>query len=198
MNDPKSISEAMLKRNLANIAKRLNEGKTLTRAEIELIQSTDSKTPKTDREYARLYGCNPKTIQRAREAGAPLDDVDAMSAWFAARKNSPAGSSGIGGKAEALADAKLEKVLEEIKRIRIKNDIDLKRVIPIGAVQRDMVRIGNAFRSELLRVGGDVPNWEGLPAADMQKRWDEIMERLCSELSNSFSELYDDPDKQSG
>ena len=177
----------MFRRNMANLAKKLNDGKTLTKAEVDLLKEEQSKAPKTSEEYAKLYKCSTRTIERAKRDGAPIEDPEAMSAWFAARKNSP---SGTGGKAEQIADAKLEKVLEEIKRIKIKNEIDTKKLIPVDIVSRELIRIGNAFRSELLRIGGDIPNWEGLKAPEMKRRWDEIMERMCADLSDQLSEIY--------
>ena len=146
------------------------------------------KKPKTNEEHARFYKCSVRTIERAKKEGAPLDDVDAMSVWFAARKNAPKTAS---GKAEQIADAKLEKVLEEIKRIRIKNDIDTKKVIPVDRACREVIRIGNAMRSELLRIGGDIPNWEGMKAAEMKRRWDELLERLCDDLNKELAAIYE-------
>lgn len=181
------ISKTLIQKNLVNIAKKLKDGKTLSRTEIEIVKNTEGQAQKTDADYARQFSCSVKTIQRARAAGAPIEDPEAMSAWFASRKNSP---SGTGGKAEQIADAKLEKVLEEIKRIKIKNEIDTKKLIPVDIVSRELIKIGNAFRSELLRIGGDIPNWEGLKAAEMKRRWDEIMERICAELSDQLSEIY--------
>lgn len=141
-------------------------------------------------ELAKKFNCDPKTIERADAAGAPLDDVEALSNWFAERRTGPSGE-GIGaGNLASLADMKIEKLRCECERLKIKIDAEKKRLIPVDQVRRDMVRIGNAFRSELMRFAGDIPNWEGLPAAQLQARVDEKVESLCTELANAFADLY--------
>jgi DNA-binding transcriptional MerR regulator len=186
----KSITDAMFRRNMANIAKKLNEGKTLTKAEIDLIKESEKTLQKTDSEYAEKFKCSVKTIRRAREAGAPLDDVDAMSDWFAASKNSPKGSAEIGGKSAQMAEAKLAKLQKEVERLQIRIDTERKRLIPLEEVRANMVRIASAMRSELLRFAGDVPNWEGLKATEMKSRTDAQVRIMCEQLNDQFSELY--------
>jgi hypothetical protein len=153
---------------------------------------TEHKSARRKRyaELAKKFNCDPKTIERADAAGAPLHDIEALSNWFAERRTGPTGE-GVGtGNLSSLADMKIEKLRCECERLKIKIDAEKKRLIPADHVRRDMVRIGNAFRSELMRFAGDVPNWEGLPASQLQARVDEKLESLCTELSNAFSELY--------
>ena len=145
---------------------------------------------KSDAEFAAQYNCATKTIARARKAGAPLNDPQAMADWFAGRKNSPASAPDIGGKSSLLADVKLQKLQKEVERLQIRIDVEKKKLIPLDDARSQMTRIASAMRSELLRFAGDVPNWQGLSASEMQLRVDAQVRSMCENLHDQFSELY--------
>jgi len=137
-------------------------------------------------ELAERFGVDPRTIRRAVASGAPVDDIEKLDAWFAEKRISPGGG---GGKVASLSDAKLEKLRLECHRLKIKIDEDLKRLLPVDALRREHVRIMNAMRSDFLRFVGDIPNWSGMPPAEIKKRLDAKMEQLFSDLHNSFAEI---------
>ena len=137
-------------------------------------------------ELAKRFGVDLRTIERAVENGAPVDDVEALDKWFAEKRS---GSPGVRGKVESLADAKLEKLRLECNRLKIKIDEDLKRLLPVDQLRRDHVRIMNAMRADFLRFVGDIPNWSGMPPAEIKRRLDAKMDQLFDDLQNSFAEI---------
>lgn len=103
------------------------------------------------------------------------------------RKNTPPMDP---ARLNSLADAKLAKLQKEVERLQIRIDAERKRLIPLTDARANMVRIASAMRAELLRFAGDVPNWEGLRASEMQVRVDAQVRSMCEQLSDQFNELY--------
>jgi hypothetical protein len=135
-------------------------------------------------ELAKRFGVDPRTIERAAAAGAPVDDVEKMDAWFSERRQTPGA-----GRVATLSDAKLEKLRLECHRLKIKIDEDLKRLLPADQMRREHVKIANAMRADFLRFVGDIPNWSGLPPAEIKKRLDAKLDQLFGDLEHSFSEV---------
>jgi translation initiation factor 2 alpha subunit (eIF-2alpha) len=139
-------------------------------------------------QLAIKYGVAYDVIRKAHAEGVDVYDENAMADRIA--KRMPNTISTASGKVGSLADVKIEKLRKETERLQLKIDAEKKRLVPIDQVRRDMVRIANAVRSELMRFAGDVPNWEGLKAAEMQRRVDEKVEAMCTDLADAFGELY--------
>lgn len=136
---------------------------------------------------AERYGVDERSIRNYKKLGAPLHDLEAMDEWIAQKRTIPGMDP---ARLNTLADAKLAKLQKEVERLQIRIDTERKRLIPLDDVRANMVRIASAMRSELLRFAGDVPNWEGLRASEMQVRIDAQVKSMCEQLSNQFSELY--------
>ena len=88
--DLSQIADKALQKNLANILRKLGEGKTLNAAERKMFEK--HKKRQTDADLADLYNCDERTIRNWRKDGAPLHDADAMPGWLASRKNVPPGT----------------------------------------------------------------------------------------------------------
>lgn len=140
-----------------------------------------------DAELAERYGVDERRVRDYRAAGAPIDDLEAMDRWMEERRKAPPMDP---TRLNNLADAKLAKLQKEVERLQIRIDSERKRLIPLTDARSNMVRIASAMRAELLRFAGDVPNWEGLRASEMQVRVDAQVRSMCEQLSNQFSELY--------
>jgi hypothetical protein len=135
-------------------------------------------------DLAKRFGVDPRTIERAAAKGAPVEDVQAMDAWFAEQKQAPGGS-----RIASLSDAKLEKLRLECHRLKIKIDEDLKALLPRDQMRRDHVKIMAAMRAEFLRFVGDIPNWSGMPPAEIKKRLDGKVDQLFDDLKTAFDDL---------
>ena len=69
-------------------------------------------------------------------------------------------------------------------------DAEKRRFIPVEEVQRDLMRIASAERAEDMRLVGDVGAWEGLSAAEMNRRARAWLDAKCANLSDQLSKLY--------
>ena len=145
---------------------------------------------KTDAEYAEQLGCNPRTIRRARIAGAPLDDPRALSAWFASKHSAPAGVSQLGGAFADLQSLKVEKLRLETERLRILNAVEAGELIPIERVKREMTRLGRVYRSEFEQFAAEIPGWEGLPRAEMERRTHRRFTEMVASLQKDLAEAF--------
>jgi hypothetical protein len=45
------------------------------------------------------------------------------------------------------------------------------------------------MRADFLRFVGDIPNWSGMPPAEIKRRLDAKMDQLFDDLQNSFAEI---------
>ncbi len=135
-------------------------------------------------DLAKRFGVDVRTIERAAAKGAPVENVQAMDAWFSEQRQAPAGS-----KIVSLSDAKLEKLRLECHRLKIKIDEDLKELLPRDEMRRDHVRIMSTMRSEFVRFVADIPSWAGMPPAEIKKRLDAKVDHLFSDLKTAFDEL---------
>lgn len=145
-----------------------------------------------ERELGQLYGCDERTIRNWRKEGAPLGDPVAMEEWLAARHTTPAGSQ-----PEGLAAAKLEKLVWEAKRVRLKYEREKRLVVPIDEVTRDHTRIANAIRARFNQLYADAPTWAGLEAYEIEQRVKTFGQETCQQFHDESSKLYavtmDDP-----
>ena len=135
-------------------------------------------------ELAERFNVDPSTIANAERAGAPVNDVNALAEWFANRRQTPGET-----KIASLSDAKLEKLRLECHRLKIKIDEDLKALLPRDQMRRDHVKIMATMRAEFLRFVGDIPNWSGMPPAEIKKRLDAKVDQLFLDLKTAFDEL---------
>ena len=161
------------------------------------------KYTKTQREYAELYKCSTKTIQRHMKLGHPLDDPEKMQAIFAGQKHKPkGGGDGVQVDAAALTDEQLENPGNEeeaklFERILICRKLshalkESKRlVIPRTEVREGEMRVNAAVKSAMLSLAGEMPaRLAGKNEVDIQallKTW--TVETLTA-LSDARSALY--------
>jgi hypothetical protein len=159
-------------------------------AEANRVTAQKNKLSGSYAEYAEFFGCNPRTIQRERKAGAPLDDLKAMSAWFASRHSAPEGAAKLGGAAAALQLLRIEKLRLETQRLKILNALETGELVPIARVQGEITRLGVAYRSELEQFGAEILRWEGTARAEMerkvQRKSSDLLARLEKDLAGAI------------
>lgn len=109
------------------------------------------KWAKSEKEYAKLYGCDVRSIRNYKAAGYPLDNPSKMADVLASQRSSP------GGSPTSLAGAKLEKLILECKRLEFKLQVDRKEYVPIAEVIADGTAIGAAMASSLDKLRADLP-----------------------------------------
>jgi hypothetical protein len=80
--NPKAVSDTLRRANVANIVKKLNAGKTLTRGELELVAEHADSGGKTTKELAERWGIEDRQAQRHRKDGVPLDNDADMVRWY--------------------------------------------------------------------------------------------------------------------
>lgn len=151
------------------------------------MSSTPMKTKKrppkpTDADLAKRFGVTPKTISRWRAAGAPLGDGDrAMETWLAQRRQVPPGAL------PGLAQARLEEVLERVRRLRRENEVAEGRLVARSWVcERIAIMCGelSALQARsieqhpvrLAAAGDDV----AANRAALREVWDELRDMLQS------------------
>lgn len=119
------LAQKLVKRNYANLVKKVASGKTLSNSELAIITAVaDGKPTETARAWAKdqvelatLLGVERKTIQRWRKEGAPKAESDGrlnVEAWRAWMK--------ANGKKGSEDDKTPSKVQLEAKRLLLMNE----------------------------------------------------------------------------
>ena len=125
-----------------------------------------------DARFAAQYGVSDRQIRTWLREKAPLDDPRSMDAWLASRLKQPAGNSSDYSHLADLADAKLEKLRLECRRIAFNNDQQAGLFVLKEEVGSRVSSLLADVQSTLRRVCERElpPILEGLPAAESSAR----------------------------
>jgi phage terminase Nu1 subunit (DNA packaging protein) len=128
-----------------------------------------------NRKLAELYKVSLRTVQRWRARQYPLHDEKRMRATLDAQHTSGSGS-------EELRAAKLELMILQCKRLDQQYQRERALYVTIEEVKHERACIENATRIELQRLATEIPTWSGLPAIEMSRRADALMQSISANL----------------
>lgn len=194
--DLKNPAEILAKANVANITRKLKEGKTLTSSERKAIE--DYKKEKADdgwvksvTDLAKELGLSRKAIYEARarfpnEAPKPEGRRENLVAWqqFCAEK-----LIGKDTATKTLADLKAELMREQIELARAKNRREAGDVIDREVVEEMLGLLGQKL-DLLLRLKLEVelgPRVAGKNAAEANVEGGEILEEIREVINANIS-----------
>lgn len=196
MESKPTDAEILAKANVANITRKLKEGKTLTSSERKAIE--DYKKEKADdgwvksiTDLAKELGLSRKAIYEARarfpnEAPKPEGRRENLVAWqqFCAEK-----LIGKDTATKTLADLKAELMREQIELARAKNRREAGDVIDREVVEEMLGLLGQKL-DLLLRLKLEVelgPRVAGKSAAEANVEGGEILEEIREVINANIS-----------
>ena len=127
-------------------------------------KDTQQSYSKTNKEYARLYQCEIRTISRYKAQGLPLDDFDAMQEILNSQKNRPASKIDPEQAEEedpnkiSQAEAKRRKSIIEWQRMVFDFDVEKGKYVPVEKVIEAGYVLGSATAAALDKLRADLPS----------------------------------------
>jgi phage terminase Nu1 subunit (DNA packaging protein) len=187
--------------NLSNLVKKLRDGKTLTAAEMKLIEEAESQTSGrklvTVGELAEMIGVNRKTIgqwRRDKRPGVPdkINGKEDSTAWISWLSDHPEAG---------FSDGKPRADRESLLCQKLEVDIALKqatldeingKLVSRAECQEAWTRIGSAVSKALQMAAKEIPQvCLGLPISKSLPKAKEKMAEIQTMLSDAESEFWE-------
>ena len=140
---------------------------------------------------AVILECSPSALKKAKRAGAPgfrannSVCISELKPWLS--ENLDQMTTEESGSKEAL---ECRRLLAQCEKIEFQNEVEKGSYTHNDLLTQQGRRIGAATRSELLRFKSDVPTWEGLAAAEMERRVSALIDSICRTLNDAMSKVY--------
>ena len=140
---------------------------------------------------ASILECSLPDLKRAKRAGAPgfrannSVCISELKPWLAEHLSEMTDEES--GSKEAL---ECRRLLAQCEKIEFQNEVEKGAYTHNDLLTQQGRRIGAATRSELLRFKSDVPTWEGLSAAEMERRVSALIDSICRTLNDAMSKVY--------
>lgn len=155
----KQQTEAIRQKRRAALLKKHVDGKRLTteeREEIADLLGGESKK-RTEKEYAKIYNCDVRSIRRYKKAGFPLDDFEAMQEILNAQKNRPAQEEDLPEGELSQAEAKRRKMIVEWRILAHRLEVEQGKYTENSHVREAFFAIGAAIGAALDQLRADLP-----------------------------------------
>jgi len=183
-------AEIILKADLRNLAQKVRQGKTLSVAERNLLQSSiDGGKPssasfaKNQVELAEILGVDRKLIQRHRKIegnpGVRPDgryDVQAWRQWLLRRRglDDPDGLS--------QAQLRARQILLQNQKLEFQLGILRRDFIPASEVEQWGAELGTAIRKIVTTIHLAAPSVVGVSVPDAEERLKELEDEVLTQL----------------
>lgn len=189
-------AELLLRRNLANLANKVKDGKTLSAKELALLESAmaGDATPTTvefvdtQDELAKILGVSRKTIGRWRKIeGNPGSQPDGrlhVPSWRAFKATRPSGELDDID-APTASHAKAQQILLQNEKLKVQIAILKKLYMPCAEVERIGGELGASIRKIAATIHLTAPSVVGVSVAEAEN----ILKRLEDEILDQLHQL---------
>jgi phage terminase Nu1 subunit (DNA packaging protein) len=204
--------ETIRKKDIANLIRKVKDGRTLTAAERRIIESAagqeePAKELVSTARVAELFNVSRKTIYAWRNAGLDgvpkkvggKEDLAEWRAWFAANPSAGHYDGKPRRDRESLLCSKLE---IEIQIADLKLKKVSRELMPVAEARESATRIYSAVKAELLKMTSELPpSLSGLGEVEIQKKLRAAVITILTDLSsetNTAFEAKDEEDEDAG
>lgn len=150
---------------------------------------------KSGAEYAKQFGCDPRTIRNWKAKGYPLDDLDAMEEIVAGQHRGPDGDStkeiDINSEPTTMEAAKLHRILWQIRKARVEVE-ERKRVLVLKSeVITDISRISSMLTATLLSMGPELAGQlVGKTEGEIKRAIEQRERAACQQWADEANAIY--------
>ncbi|MDE2100950.1 MAG: hypothetical protein KGL39_27130 [Patescibacteria group bacterium] len=184
-------AKKLLDKNIQNLKKQLDNGKVLTAAQMEILNSaaasaesadipaSSTKHAKTKTELAEIIGVDRKTVQRwAKLDGAPNNL--SVSAWVGFIKaHGLKETSGVGPEKSAV---QVQQLLLQNEKLRFQLGIFKKQYVPAADVEKWGAELGMEIRKTIIAIPKISASLAGLTPAEIEIRLNEVVDEVLGKL----------------
>jgi len=136
---------------------------------------------------ARAWGISPTAVHKWGKLGCPMQDVESATKW---RDEYLAANSNGANAPASLNDARLQKLVLESERLRIKISQDRGELVDIANVRESGIRIGAIFSAKLAALVNDASGaLAGLDEATLRKKLHERTQGILAEIKEEIEKV---------
>lgn len=185
----------LLRADLANLAKKVKEGKTLSASERNLLQSALAGDKPSGAEFAKsvveladLLGVDRRTISRWRKIegnpGVRPDGRYHVPSWRAFKISRQGEDTLAGGLHDGLSQTQLKarQVLLQNQKLEIQIAVLRREYMPVAEVEKWGGELGAAIRKVVSQIHLCAPTVVGVSVAEAEARLKEIEDEILQQL----------------
>ena len=135
---------------------------------------------------ARAWGMSRAAVTKWKQLGCPMDSLESATKWrddYLAANNSQHAPA-------TLNDARLQKLVLESERLRIKLAQDKGELVEIAKVKESGIRIGAIFSAKLAALVNDASGaLAGLGEAELRKKLHERTQGILAEIREELEKV---------
>ncbi len=135
---------------------------------------------------ARAWGVSRAAVTKWKQLGCPMDSLESASKWrddYLAANNSQHAPA-------TLNDARLQKLVLESERLRIKLAQDKGELVEIAKVKESGIRVGAIFSAKLAALVNDASGaLAGLGEAELRKKLHERTQGILAEIREELEKV---------
>ena len=185
---------------IKNIVDKVAAGGVPTKRESDMLKSATKEAPGKVKgglmaasisAAAAMMECSTVALKQAKKNGAPgfrsngSVCISELRPWLEENRDA------LGGDEKSSLECR--RLLAQCEKLEFQNEVERGTFTHNDLLREQGMRIGATTRSELLRFKADVPTWEGLPAAEMERRVSTMNDSICKSLNDALSKIYAKP-----
>ena len=143
-----------------------------------------TKKPLTQADIARAWGISQAAVVRWKKLGCPMTTIEAATKWreeylaSSNRSNAPA----------SLNDARLQKLVLESERLRIKIAQDRGHLVEAATVREEGIKIGAVLSAKLAALVNDASGaLAGLGEAELRQKLHDRTQAILAEIKEELN-----------
>lgn len=186
-------AEVLLRADLRNLAIKVQQGKTLTAAERNILQSAASGGPlvaeayaKNQVELATILNVDRKTIQRGlKREGNPGIRPDGrldIAAWRIFLKKDSRYAKGLDDEPMSQTRLKAEQILLQNQKLEVQLAVLKREYVPFSEVENWGGELGAAIRKIVSQIHLKAPSVVGLSAPEAEALLKECEDEILAQL----------------
>lgn len=188
--DPEQAG-VLLKANYRNLAKKVQAGKTLSAAEINLLEGLKGGTEATKQshaadqvELARILGVSRKTIQRAIKTGDSPGaksngtyEIATWRAYLAARGTLDDNDAGL-----SQTQLKARQILLQNQKLEFQLSVLRREFVPAESVEKWGSELASAIRKTVVQIHLVAPSVVGCTVPEAEARLKDLEDEIIGQL----------------
>jgi len=136
---------------------------------------------------ARAWGMSRAAVTKWKQLGCPMDSLEAATKW---RDDYLAANSNGAQAPQSLNDARMQKLVLESERLRIKIAQDKGELVDIAKVKESGIRIGAIFSAKLAALVNDASGaLAGLGEVELRKKLHERTQAILAEIRDELEKV---------
>jgi hypothetical protein len=136
---------------------------------------------------ARAWGVSEAAVNKWKKLGCPVDSIEAATKF---RDDYLAANSNGAQAPQSLNDARMQKLVLESERLRIKIAQDKGELVDIAKVKESGIRIGAIFSAKLAALVNDASGaLAGLGEVELRKKLHERTQTILAEIRDELEKV---------